>query len=65
MLALSGVPELKSLYLQIPFYADFNCAAIGKVKCIIRRSWYGTANAYSVKLSYKISSVKPLYFAHR
>jgi hypothetical protein len=63
MLALLGVPGLKSLYLQIPFYADFVCAVSGKVKCIYKEKLvFGTANAYSVKFSkYKISSIKPVY----
>jgi hypothetical protein len=67
MLALLGVPGLKSLYLQIPFYADFVCAVSGKIKCIYKdKSVFGTANAHSVKFSkYKISTIKPLYMAHK
>lgn len=67
MLALLGVPGLKSLYLQIPFCADFICANSGKIKCIYKdKLIFGTANAYSVKFSkYKISTIKPLYMAQR
>jgi hypothetical protein len=51
MFALLGAPGLKSLYLQIPFYADFICAVSGTsiIKCIYKdKLVFGTANAYSV-----------------
>jgi hypothetical protein len=52
VLALLGVPGLKSLYLQIPFYADFICTFSGKIKCMYKEQLlFGTANAYSVNFS--------------